>query len=68
MPRISKEIPTGNTNGSNTVFTLVQPILQLDDVFVDGEIYLGTVTPSGSQITLADAPQTSILVDYYYAN
>ena len=61
----SKEIPTGAINGVNTLYTLAHNIAQIDDVFVDGAIYLGTVTVAGATITLADAPAFSITVDYW---
>lgn len=61
----SKEVPTGVINGGNRVFNSTQPILQLDDIFIDGEIYLGAVTLNETQILLGDAPLYTIYVDYW---
>ena len=66
MPFISDEIPSGIINSVNNVFTLSQTISQIDDVIVDGADYAGNVTVAGNQITLADAPTSSIYVDYWY--
>lgn len=67
MSFVSKEIPAGAINGVNTVFTLDNNVSVLDDVFVDGAIYLGTITVLNDTITLADAPTVSIYVDYWTA-
>jgi len=65
MSYIPKEAPTGLVNGINTLFTLAHNIYQIDDVWVDGAIYLGTVTIAGDEINLADAPVHDIEVDYF---
>lgn len=66
MAFISKETPTGTIDGANTTFDTVNSINQIDDVWVDGAIYLGTVTlDGGTQFTLADAPTVSLEVDYW---
>lgn len=65
MAFISKEVPVGLVNGVNKVYTLANLVNVIDDVFVDGAIYLGVVTVAGDVITLADAPTASIFVDYW---
>lgn len=68
MAYYSKEIPSGSIDGSNKVFTTAYTIAQIDDLFVDGAIYLGSVSVTGGNvITLADAPQATIFIDYYDA-
>jgi len=62
---ISKEIPTGVINGSNTVFTLAYTPYQVDDIWIDGGIYEGSVSVAGNQLTLGDAPSFTIYVDYF---
>ena len=65
MAYYSKEVPTGTVDGANTVFNTANSIYQIDDIFIDGAIYLGNYTVSGTEITLSDAPVYSIYVDYY---
>lgn len=66
MAIITKEIPTGVVDGVNQSFTLSNNISNIDDVWVDGIIYTGTntYTVESKAFTLADAPTTSIYVDY----
>jgi len=61
----AKEVPSRTVDSVNKVFVLDNTINTIDDVFVDGAVYLGTITVSGAQITLADAPTVDIYVDYY---
>jgi hypothetical protein len=60
---IKKEIPLGAINGVNKTFTLSNEIGVVDDVFMDGAVYVG-FSVSGNQITLSDAPTLSLYVDY----
>lgn len=61
-----KEVPSGTVDGANKTFELANVINTIDDVFVDGNIYLGSITKTGEkQITLADAPTLTIYVDYF---
>ena len=64
MSFIAKEIPTGLINGINKTFLLLNPVDYITDIFVDGTIYT-TFSLVGNQLTLADAPELSIYVDYY---
>jgi len=61
------EIPSGTIDGVNTTFTTANALFQLAVVTVDGAIYTGGVTISDNDITLDDAPTTSITVSYYDA-
>lgn len=65
MAYFSKEVPAGVVDGVNKVYTLANGVQQIDDVFVDGAIYLGVITVVGAVITLADAPTATIYVDYW---
>ncbi len=67
MAYYSLEEPTGTINGSNKVFNVAHMIASVDHVFVDGLIYLGSVSfvSATGEITLGDAPTTSIYVDYF---
>lgn len=65
MSFYSKETPTGVVDGSNKTFVLAHTILQVDDCWIDGAVYLGSYTIVDKTITFADAPQVSIYVDYY---
>lgn len=65
MAFIPKEIPSGAINGSNTVFTLSQPVYQIYSVYVNGLTYFGSIGLVGQTITLGDAPTVSIYVDYF---
>lgn len=40
MASVKKEIPTGAIDGSNRVFLLENVPSQIDDVFMDGAIYV----------------------------
>lgn len=63
----SKEVPTGVVDGVNKSFILSQNASAIDDVFVDGAVYLGAIsfTAGGSVFSLADAPTVDIFVDYF---
>lgn len=63
MAVIKKEVPTGAIDGSNKTFVLANFPFQIDDVFMDGAIYT-TFSLSGQVLTLADAPTSSLFVDY----
>jgi hypothetical protein len=53
-------------NGSQTVFTLGSPVSVVTGVVFDGASYIGTISITGSnQITLGDAPNTTLRVSYY---
>lgn len=62
---IYKETPTGTIDGLNTAYTLAQAAFQIDDIIVDGAIYLGSYTIVGTALNLSDAPTVSIRVDYH---
>ncbi len=66
MSSIKKEIPTGAIDGVNKVFLLANAPSQVDDVFMDGAIYV-SFTVVGNVLTLSDAPTLSLYVDYDYA-
>jgi len=68
MSFISKEVPSGDIDGVNKVFTTANTIYQLDDIFIGGAIYT-QFSYSGKTITLQDAPDTgwTIFVDYWDA-
>jgi len=59
------EVPTGDVDGVNTVFETANNIFTLVAVFVDGVVYTGDITFDENEITLDDAPTSSIFVDYY---
>lgn len=65
MAYISKEIPVGVINGANVTFTTAQNIASIDNVWVDGGIYLGTYNSTANVLTLGDAPTVSLYIDYY---
>ena len=60
---IRKEIPTWDINWTNTVFTLLNDVEFIDDLWFDGAIYTN-FTRNGRVLTLVDAPELSIFVDY----
>jgi len=68
MILITKEIPTGAINGTNVDFDLLHDIALVDDIFIDGEYYEGSFTKQAKHITLDDAPNTSLYIDYYVNN
>lgn len=68
MILITKEIPTGTIDGSNTTFTTLHDISIVDDIFIDGEYYEGSFVIQGKTIELDDAPNTSLYIDYYVNN
>ena len=63
MAVIRKEVPTWTIDGVNKVFTLLNTPKYIDDIFMDWAIYT-TYSLVGKVITLIDAPETSIYVDY----
>jgi len=63
MSFISKEIPTWTIDWVNKVFTLLNTPDYIDDIFMDGAIYV-SFTVLWNQITLTDAPTVSLYVDY----
>lgn len=65
MAFIAKEVPIGAIDGVNKTFTLANDIFQIDDIFIDGAIYTGSVAIAGAIITLGDAPTSTIFVDYF---
>lgn len=67
---VPKEDLTSQVTGTAVTFTLTNPIYQIDDVFVDGVVYTGTIsyTSGGYTFTLGDAPQHTLFVDYYYGS
>jgi len=65
MAFINNEIPSWAINWVNKVFTLANPIYQMDDVFVDWAVYFAFTVTDTYEITLVDAPTVSIVVDYY---
>ena len=60
---IINEIPVGDIDGINKVYTLANDIQAITDLLVDGAEYTG-YTFSWTTITLNDAPTASILSDY----
>lgn len=62
---IYKETPTGTIDGANTTFTLANNAYQIDDIILDGAIYLGSYTLVGATLVLSDAPTVSLRVDYH---
>lgn len=60
---IKKEIPSGIINWVNKIFTTINIISQVDDLWYDWAIYTDFVV-NGNQITLNDAPIYSIELDY----
>ena len=65
MSFVPREQATGTVDGVNKTFTVSQNIFQIDQINVDGIDYLGSISVSGDQITLGDAPQYYIYVWYY---
>jgi len=65
MAYIALEQPTGVIDGANTVFATSENIAQLDHVWIDGNIYLGSYSFTSNVVTLGDAPTVSIFLDYY---
>lgn len=65
MAYISKENLTSQVNGTNKVFTTANNIAQIDDLFVDGAIYFDYTVTASNEITLTDAPTSSLYIDYY---
>lgn len=68
MILITKEIPTGTIDGNNVDFDLQYDIALVDDIWIDGEIYEGSFVKQAKHITLDDAPNTSLYIDYYVNN
>ena len=64
MTFIWKEVPTWTIDWVNNVFTLLNDVDYIDDIFVDWAIYT-TYTRSWKVLTLSDAPVVAILVDYH---
>ena len=67
MAQIRKEIPTWDINWTNRVFTLANDVDFIDDLWFDGAIYT-SFSRNGRVLTLTDAPNLSIYVDYQTAN
>ena len=67
MADIRKEIPTWNIDWVNKVYTLLNDVDYVDDIWIDWAIYTG-FTLVWKVLTLSDAPTTSILVDYKTAD
>lgn len=72
ISNITKEVPTGSINGSNTAFTTVRPYIGGTlQVFVNGLAQSGFITensPSTGQFSLDVAPSTgdTVVVSYQY--
>ena len=64
--KIYKENPSGAIDWVNKVFTFLNNIEQIDDLWVDNVIYTSFVV-NGNQVTLTDAPTLSIYADYLTA-
>ena len=64
--KIYKEVPSGAINWVNKVFTFLNNVSQIDDLWVDNVIYTSFVV-SWNQVTLTDAPTLSIYADYLTA-
>jgi len=64
---VSNETPSWAVNWSNMVFTSLNPISKIDEIYVDWAIYLNYTLEWAdvSKITLSDAPTVSIYLDYY---
>ena len=63
MAQIRKEIPSWLINGVNKVFTLLNDVESIDDIFWDGGIYTD-FTRVGNVLTFSDAPTYTVFVDY----
>ncbi len=63
MAEIRKEIPSWTIDWVNTVFTLLNDVDFVDDLWIDWAIYT-SFTRIDKVITLTDAPIVSIFVDY----
>lgn len=64
MAQIRKERPTGDIDGVNRVFTLANNVDFIDDIFFDGVVYTQFSISNGNILTLTDAPELSLFVDY----
>ena len=67
MTNIKKEVPVWVIDWVNKVFTLANTPSQIDDLFYDGAIYT-SFTLAWNVLTLVDAPEQSIFVDYEVSN
>lgn len=65
--RISKEVPIWVIDGNNKIFTTLNPIDSIDDLWIDGAIYVW-YTFISNVITLSDAPTATIYLDYKTAD
>ena len=61
--QIYKEVPSGTIDWVNKVFTFVNNIDYIDDLWVDNVIYT-SFSISWNTVTLTDAPTTDIYADY----
>lgn len=64
---IIKEIPSWAIDWVNKVFTFINDIDYINDLWFDGAIYT-SFSVNGNQITLTDAPTISIFADYFPLN
>jgi hypothetical protein len=62
---VAKEVPVGTIDGFNKTFQLANAASQIDDVFIDGAVYVDFAI-NGTILTLTDAPSLSVFVDYWY--
>lgn len=64
---IPNEIPSGDINGTNTVFTFLNDIDYITTLVYDGAEYTNFVVDPviRNQVTLVDAPISAIYADYY---
>jgi len=65
MSFIANEVPSWAINWVNKVYTTVNNISQVDDIFVDWTIYTDYTVTWINEVTLVDAPTASIIIDYY---
>lgn len=63
MAKIYKEVPSWAIDWVNKIFTFINPITQIDDLWVDNVIYT-SFSISWNIVTLADAPTLAIYADY----
>jgi hypothetical protein len=63
MALVIKETPSGLINGSNTTFILLNTPDYIETVWMDGTLYLA-FSVVGNVLTFADAPNSSVYVDY----